>query len=421
MDSNQIINQYINNSRVVTNSYFYMEERYRIPYEIITRRKDVPYDYPELVLCYSLKKTCEHIRINNSNSYLIYDVAIGRFLNNMNALVLSKDVSKRSIELFVKKCYAEAYYSIGDYLRAYVAKLYVDEIQKREEDTAIEKDFLNPKRALIVLFQELFILLHEISHYRLAMLSKENYQKIINQQRSFLVFDDTTIRMVDDGMIDAFIKAQLEDLKTEKNAHLLGDIEKNITDPSYWKAYYSHMQYFYSQDKNIEEIICDDYAMFSLPDLVEPLLSKLQIIVGYTFAKTKELVYKSCYLALQNVYYLMKIETDARRTSKQNNDNKDSPYPFYMIPEVQHRKRCLIRSIIRHESAINPNENNSIGIHWSFLAKNLDSRYDDFEDVFQGNFSCLDKHKLFLDNISGVDDEIMRRRVSSSLSDIMFW
>lgn len=179
------------------------------------------------------------------------------------------------------------------------------------------------------------------------------------------------------------------------------------------------MQDFYSQDKNIEEIICDDYAMFSLLDLVEPLLSQLQIIVGYTFAKTKELVYTSCYLALQNVFYL--IETDARRISKQNDDNKDSPYPFYAIPEVQHRKRCLIRSIIRHESAINPNENNSIGIHWSFLANNFDSRYDDFEDVFQGNSSCIDKHKLFLEKTSGVEDETMRRRIASSLSDIMFW
>lgn len=114
----------------------------------------------------------------------------------MNALILGKDIPKWNLELLIKKCYAEAYYSIGDYLRAYVAKLYVDEIKKKEEETAIEKAFLNSQRILMVLFQELFIMLHEISHYRLAKLSEEDYQKLINERRSFLVSDDTTIRFL---------------------------------------------------------------------------------------------------------------------------------------------------------------------------------------------------------------------------------
>lgn len=421
MDPNQIINEYINNSRVVTNSYFYIEERYQIPYEIIANRKDVPYDYPKLVLCYSLKKTCEQIRINSRNSYLIYDVAIGRYLNNMNALILGKDIPKWNLEFFIKKCYAEAYYSIGDYSRAYIAKLYVDEIRNEEEATAIEKDFLNPQRILMVLFQELFIMLHEISHYRLSKLSKEDYQKMINEKRSFLVNDDTIVRIVDTGKIDAVAKAELKDLENEKNVHLLGDLKKCIVDLDYWKSFYSYLQDYYSIDKNIEEIICDDYAMFSLIDLVKPLFSKLPIFVGDSFAKTKELLYSSCYLALQNVNYLIKIETDARRISNPNIVNKDNPYPFFAIPDVQHRKRCLIRAIIRHESELNPDENNRIGIYWSLLAKRLDSKYDDFEDVFQNNFSCLDKEKLFLDNISDIDDEAMRRKVAISLAEIMCW
>ncbi len=421
MDSKQIINEYINNSRVVTKSYFYMEARYRIPYEIIIKNKDVPYDYPELVLCYSLKKTCEQIKIDSHNPYLIYDVAIGRYLNNMNALILGKDIPKWNLELFIKKCYAEVYYSIGDYLRAYIAKLYVDELKKVDEETAIEKDFLNPQRIIMVLFQELFIILHEISHYRLAKLSKEGYKKIINERRSFLVNDETIIRMVDAGMTDAFIKDELKNLENEKNIHLLGNIKERIVDPDYWKSYYSYLQDYYSQDKNIEEIICDNYAMFSLLDLVEPLLSHLPIIAGDSFEKTKELLYTSCYLVLQNVNFLMKIETDARKLSNQYNVNKDSPSLFYEIPDVQHRKRCLIRAIIQHESEINPNENNKIGIYWSFLAKRLDSKYDDFEDVFQGNISCLDKQKLFMEKINDSDDDTMRKKVAISLAEIKYW
>lgn len=424
MDSNHIINEYINNSRVVTNSYFHieaMETRYRIAYDIILKNKDVPFDYPELVLCYSLKKTCEHIRINNRNSYLIYDVAIGRYLNNMNALILGKDIPKWNLELFIKKCYAEAYYSIGDYLRAYVAKLYVDEIKKKEEETAIEKDFLNSQRILMVLFQELFIMLHEISHYRLAKLSEEDYQKLINERRSFLVSDDTTIRFFEDGIIDAVAKAEVTDLENEEIARLISSIKKSTLDLGYNKSFYSYLQDYYSQDKNIEEIICDNYAMFSLLDLVESLLPKLPIIAGNSLAKTKELLYTSCYLALQNVNYLMKIETDARLMSNHNNVNKDNPYPFFLIPDVQHRKRCLIRAIIQHESGINLNEDNKIGIFWSFLAKRLDSKYDDFEDVFQGNFSCLDKHKMFLDNMGDTDDEILREKIAISLAEIMRW
>lgn len=421
MDSNKIINEYINNSRVVTNSYFYSEARYRIPYDFIKKNKDVPFDYPELVLCYSLKKTCEQIRISSHNSYLIYDVAIGRYLNNMTALILGEDIPKWNLELFIKKCYAEAYYSIGDYSRAYIAKLYVDEMKKKGEETAIEKDFLNPQRILMVLFQELFIMLHEISHYRLAKFSEQDYQKVINEWRSFLVNDDTIIRIVDGGIIDAVAKDELKDLENEKNVHLLGDLKECIVDPDYWKSFYSYLQDYYSQDKNIEEIICDDYAMFSLLDLVEPLLSKLPIIADDSFAITKELLYTSCYLALQNVNYLMKIETDARRISNRNNVNKDSPYHFSAIPDVQHRKRCLIRAIINYESEMNPNENNKIGIYWSFLAKGLDRKYDDFEDVFQGNYSCIDKHQLFLENIGDTDDETMKKKVAISLAEIMRW
>lgn len=420
MESNQIINEYIKNSRVVTNSYFYLEARYRIPYDFIKKNKDVPFDYPELVLCYSLKKTCEQIRINNHNSYLIYDVAIGRYLNNMTALILGEDIPKWNLESFIKRCYAEAYYSIGDYSRAYIAKLYVDEMKKKGEETAIEKDFLNPHRILMVLFQELFIMLHEISHYRLAKLSDIDYKNIINEWRSFLVNDDTIIRIVDAGKIDAVAKEELKDLENDQNVHLLGDL-KGIVDPEFWKSYYSYLQDYYSQDKNIEEIICDDYAMFSLLDLIEPLLSKLPIIAGDTFANTKELLYTSCYLALQNVNYLIKIETDARRISNKNNGDKKSLYPFFSIPDVQHRKRCLIRAIIHHESEINPNENNKIGMYWSFLAKRLDSKYDDFEDVFQGNYSCIDKHKLFLENIGDTDDETMKKKVAISLAEIMDW
>lgn len=194
-----------------------------------------------------------------------------------------------------------------------------------------------------------------------------------------------------------------------------------IVDPDYWKSFYSYLQDYYSQDKNIEEIICDDYAMFSLLDLFEPLLSKLPVLADDSFARTKELLYTSCYLALQNVNYLIKIETDARRISNRNNVNKDSPYHFSAIPDVQHRKRSLIRAIINHESEMNPNENNKIGIYWSCLAKGLDSKYDDFEDAFQGNHTCVDKHKLFLENIGATDDETTKKKVAISLAEIMRW
>ena len=59
-------------------------------------------------------------------------------------------------------------------------------------------------------------------------ISEEDYQKIINEKRLFLVNDDTIIHLVDTGKIDAVVKAELKDLENEKNVHLLGDLKECI-------------------------------------------------------------------------------------------------------------------------------------------------------------------------------------------------
>lgn len=427
MDNAEIVKNYINNSRIVTKPYQYSEEKYRFLYWVVTMNKDVPYDYPKLELCYSLKKTCEQVTVKGCDQYLIHDVAIGRFMDSMNACILCKDVPKWIVEKFIRKCYAEEYYSMGDLIRAYISKLYVDEIKEKYESTTIEKDYIYPNRSRMIMLQEFFIILHEIAHFRMSKYTKEDYQKKISEKRAFLIQNDTMIKMIESGLEPAFSKALLDNLKFEKNTHLLGNIEKYAVDPEYWKAYYSWLQEYYSYDKNIEEIICDEFAVFSLEGSLFPLLGPNYL--DYTDSKLaeteyKDLLYKACYLALQNLYYLMLIENDARRISHQNNGKGTGPYSavFSFMPDIQPRKRNYIRAIMRHESGgKSDSQKRKIGVKWANLAKYLDSLYDDFEDIFQGNYSCCDKDKLVFEQTNGLDDETIRRNTAKSLAEILFW
>ena len=146
MDNAEIVKNYINNSRIITKPYQYSEEKYRFLYWVVTMNKDVPYDYPKLEMCYSLKKTSEQVTVKGCDQYLIHDVAIARFMDSMNACILCKDIPKWIVEKFIRKCYAEEYYSMGDLIRAYISKLYVDEIKEKYERTTIEKDYIYPNR-----------------------------------------------------------------------------------------------------------------------------------------------------------------------------------------------------------------------------------------------------------------------------------
>ena len=140
-----IIDEYLKATRVLTNSYFFPREKYIEQYDYIKRNKAVDYDYPELVLCYSLKKTCEQIKIGNKD-YLIYDIALGRFLNCMDALIFDECTQKWNVQMFLKKCYAEEYYSNGDYIRAFIQKVYVEEIKNEKPSDVIKNNTFDIRR-----------------------------------------------------------------------------------------------------------------------------------------------------------------------------------------------------------------------------------------------------------------------------------
>lgn len=421
MDTKHIINEYIKNTRLLTDSYHYDKERYTIPYDKLSKERDVSFDYPELVLCYSLKKTCEHITINGDSSFLIFDVAIGRFMNNMNSLILGANVQRSNIEMFIIKCYAEAFFSMGNLFGACINKLYVDQIKKRNELTEIKKDFMNPKRILMVLLQELFVLFHEVSHYRLAKISREEYQRTIEEKRKSLINNDTFINLVDKGLIGKYAKIEFEDIQKDEYKHLFLNTGADITDPDFWNRYYIYLQSYYSDAKNIEEIICDEFAMFTLLDQIKPVLFMLQSSGLSCYANIMELFYTSCYMALQNLNYLMRINLSARRICTHNNDATDDPYPFYSIPDVQKRKNCLVTAIIKHEEKNNPTKKKEIGPFWSSLAVKTNNMYNAFEEVFQGYYSFCDRDKLIQDINFRKDTDEISELMASSLETILRW
>lgn len=423
MDAKHIISEYIKTSRLLTDVYHYEEERYTIPYDKLSKEKDVPFDYPELVLCYSLKKTCEHITINGGDSFLIFDVAIGRFMNNMNALVLGENVSKANIEMFIKKGYAEAFFSKGNLFGACINKLYVDQIKKRGEESEIKKDLMNPKRILMVLLQELFILFHEVSHFRLAKIPREEYRKIIDNKQKSLKSNDVIINLVNKGLIGKYAQMELEDIQKDDYRHLLVNSGSDITNSDFWEGYYTYLQNYYDDIKNVEEIICDEFAMFSLLKQVKPLLLMLQSSGLSCYANIMELFYSSCYMALQNLNYLVKIDNNASRFYNGVNDTEatNDPYPFYTLPDVQKRKSCLVTAIIKHEEENNPDKKDLIGPFWSTLAVKLSKKYNDFEEVFQGHYTCCDRNKLFQDISLNKDDDVVAELMASSLETVLQW
>ena len=57
-----IIDEYLKTTRVLTNSHFFPREIYIEQYDYIKKNKEVEFDYPELVLCYSLKKNVSKLK-----------------------------------------------------------------------------------------------------------------------------------------------------------------------------------------------------------------------------------------------------------------------------------------------------------------------------------------------------------------------
>ena len=404
-----IIDEYLKATRVLTNSYFFPREKYIEQYDYIKRNKAVDYDYPELVLCYSLKKTCEQIKIGNKD-YLIYDIALGRFLNCMDALIFDECTQKWNVQMFLKKCYAEEYYSNGDYIRAFIQKVYVEEIKNEKPSDVIKNNTFDIRRYSMVFFQEMFIILHEISHYRFSKITKEEYNKKIQEKRELLIKNDATLFAINRDL-DSFVKSIQGDSKYSD------EMKKQMNDKNYWDAFYSYLMEFYNDDNNIEEIMCDEYAIFTLCELYIPQNKEVNHISNSMVDSIKKIIYVSCYIGLENVNYLTKIQQEARKAGQEQ--AKDYAELFNYIPNVQRRKRCLIQAIIQKEKELTDDTSNEIGCYWAEMAKSLDDLFEEMENIFQGKYRCCDLDKI----ISKVDKEYGNdiEKIVKSLYEILLW
>ena len=225
-----------------------------------------------------------------------------------------------------------------------------------------------------------------------------------------LIKNDATLFAINRDL-DSFVKSIQGDSKYSD------EMKKQMNDKNYWDAFYSYLMEFYNDDNNIEEIMCDEYAIFTLCELYIPQNKEVNHISNSMVDSIKKIIYVSCYIGLENVNYLTKIQQEARKAGQEQ--AKDYAELFNYIPNVQRRKRCLIQAIIQKEKELTDDTSNEIGCYWAEMAKSLDDLFEEMENIFQGKYRCCDLDKI----ISKVDKEYGNdiEKIVKSLYEILLW
>ena len=317
---------------------------YMNTYNRIKDTVKINYDYPELFCCYTLNKTCEIVTLNEEKSYLIYDMALGQYMSYLNTFINMEDLTQDHLEWFYSRCRAEIFCSMGQFEAAILAKMMTDTIKECCPGDISKCNNTLPVVNAMSYVQECFVMLHEISHYRLSKISHEEYKQQIQSMRAWIHKEDLEI---------------LDRRSTEINKEFwengASDIDKDIYNYSSFKSDFDNhiiLEHdYYSKDSNIEEIICDRYALSILINYMESFLPFINEIYGYELDKREYyfLVCYACQVALENLAILEMIDNSCASVisngyeiemfkAKKLND------PF---SSSLSRKRCLIHSMIQ--------------------------------------------------------------------------
>lgn len=352
--------------------------------------------HPELVLCFTLQKSCEQVRISNDTDFLVYDVSISNFMCELNTLLLSRDINQFQIECFIHRYFAEANYSHDKDLKALFHKLRYNELNSQDAKGICDLNQLEVGLTFMTLFQVIFIFLHELSHYNLSNLTESEYSLTIQTARNHLLQRDGVILKHDQ-------KEFISDVINENSSKYEPDFLELLKTDCFWEQLYERKMSFYSQDENIEEILCDTYAlknMISMGDTIFP--ESLRSSLKHFQNKLPMLICHACYIGLQNLNVLSYIEKIVVRADIRKSSERFSFWDF--IPGAQDRKRCFVDTIISlMTDGIKDSVNKERTSFWIKLLRDTDDNYDRIMNVIfeqenisivnivQGMFQYLDK------------------------------
>ena len=269
------INDYITSSRFIKGEP-YLEHIYKRLYEEITKNDS---DLPILKFCYSTEKTCEFETINN-DEYIIYDNYIGSSLNTFNKIYYGCENIVDSI-VYAVKCFAEIYHYSGDKKMAILcAKGY--EIYREKMEIFSTSNF-SLDRNFAILYQEKFILLHEIYHWKFSHFSSQEKCELINNKRVEILSywlsesspgESCEADVIINNLMRLFPGYVLPNNKYKKNAKFLRNRIKKRRNIELRLE----LEIIINEDDFIEEILCDEYALNQLLGVEENTLEIIKYV-----------------------------------------------------------------------------------------------------------------------------------------------
>ena len=253
-------------------------------------------EYPKLKICYSLNRTCQMVTIDETD-YLIYDQYLGQSINHLMLLYYSKKTSETDILRYFHKCSAEYYYVSGQVFLATINAVFYEVLQK-DFDIHAHLDSINIMcKAGDVMMQEMFVMLHELYHWKLARCDRK--EALIEEKRKELL-SKNPFAMYPHVIYPVYEFFTPEQREQERDQWL-------------------------NEDSNIEEILCDEYA--------------LKRLIGIFAFVPDTTVAEASMLAMDCFVFLNIVQDDARYMSEEEYEVRKEQVLVGMDPENPYESR----------------------------------------------------------------------------------
>lgn len=159
---------------------------------------------PSFTICNSINRIAEYMK-TDSEDIIIYDQYLGQTFNKLNKLYYEQDGTSETVT-YLLKLYSEFHYLLSDIKTSgYFALQHLSKKTQEAKKKSVSND-TRTDRAITTNIQELFIIAHEIAHYKFSN-SKDKY--LFKEKRKFLESDVRSSMIID--LTDDFVEECLCD------------------------------------------------------------------------------------------------------------------------------------------------------------------------------------------------------------------
>lgn len=327
------IDDYIKSSRVEKKISKEILKYYLSKIELISKMvSSVENEYPEIKTCCSLNQKCERIHFFNKD-YLLIDIYYIILLNILTTMFYIPQTNEIDVVRFICKHDAELYYCSGQQVNAALHGICFEQTLYKCQNNSKEKVNLTPTVALAistdVAIQVLFIIFHEIYHWKLSQLQDDEKRQLITKKRNHII--------------------------TNKPLNLLPKVVNNCL-----INYSDDDLRWISTDSNIEELLCDEYAFRQVLRVQNIIESKWMNNVFHLndFHNSLNTVVESCILCLDNMKTLCIPQWDVKYASEEllSNPGAKINYPQGIYEDSEYRFNYFVFDTIINNNDITGNE-----------------------------------------------------------------